>query len=124
MYSMPTGTQPSRLLNHAAVAFSAKEKLQCVVDYVENRGVRVVSMRGIGKATVGGSLHPSGQALDINQNGRNLTRPYVPREVSNEAADHCGVVSGARWHYADNGHWNLNVARARHRRSYRLASRH
>jgi hypothetical protein len=81
-------------------------------------------MRGIGKATVGGSLHPSGQALDINQDHRNVTHPYVPRHVSNSAADYCKVVSGARWHYADNGHWNLKVAHARHRHRNRLAYRH
>lgn len=107
----------------AKVALSAREELQCVVDYVEGHGVRIVSMRGIGKATVGGSLHPSGQALDINQDHRDVTHPYVPRHVSNAAADHCGVISGARWNNADNGHWNLKVAHGHHRHSYRVAYR-
>jgi len=106
----------------ARVALTAKEKLQCVVDYVESHGVHIVSLRGIGKATVSGSLHPSGRALDINQDGRNVTHPHVPRSVSNAAADHCGVISGARWRYADNGHFNLIVGQARGHH-YRLARR-
>lgn len=89
------------------VAPSARHALQCVIDYVEARGVRIKSMRGYGRGTVRASLHPSGRAIDINQTARNVTHPRVPRAVANAAADHCGVVSGARWGYADNGHWNL-----------------
>jgi len=89
------------------VAPSAQNKLQCVINYVEARGVTIKYMRGYGHGTVRHSLHPSGRALDINQTGRNRTRPHVPVSVSNGAADTCGVVSGARWNWADNGHWNL-----------------
>lgn len=89
------------------VAPPARAALQCVVDYVESHGVKIKYMRGYGSGTVRGSLHPSGRAIDINQTARNITRPAVPRAVSNAAADHCGVISGARWGYADNGHWNL-----------------
>lgn len=91
------------------VAPGARSALQCVVDYVEAHGVKIVSMRGYGHGTVRGSLHPSGRALDINQTDRDVTRPAVPRHVSNGAADKCGVTSGARWHDADNGHWNLTM---------------
>ena len=91
------------------VAPSARAALQCVVDYVEARGVRITAMRGYGAGTVRASLHPSGRAIDINQTHRNVTRPIVPRSVSNAAADKCGVISGARWGYADNGHWNLAI---------------
>lgn len=91
------------------VAPSARAALQCVVDFVERSGVRVKYMRGYGRGTVRASLHPSGRAIDINQYARNRTKPSVPRSVSNAAADHCGVISGARWGYADNGHWNLSV---------------
>lgn len=90
-----------------SVSPSAQRALQCVVDHVEASGVRIKYMRGIGRGTVRGSMHPSGNALDINQTGRNITRPVIPRSVSNAAADACGVISGARWGYADNGHWNL-----------------
>jgi len=69
--------------------------------------VRIKYMRGYGKGTVRGSLHPSGNAIDINQTHRDRTSPAVPRHVANAAADRCGVVSGARWGYADNGHWNM-----------------
>lgn len=86
---------------------SARAALQCVVNYVENAGVKIKFMRGYGAGTVRGSMHPGGRALDINQTARDVTRPRVPRSVSNAAADNCGVISGARWGYADNGHWNL-----------------
>jgi len=89
------------------VAPSAQRALQCVVDFVEAAGVRIKAMRGYGPGTVHGSLHPSGRALDINQVARNRTRPFVSPRIANAAADACGVVSGARWSYADNGHWNL-----------------
>lgn len=91
------------------VAPSARAALQCVVDAVEAAGVRIKSMRGYGAGTVRASLHPSGRAIDINQTARNVTHPHVPRAVSNAAADKCGVISGARWGYADNGHWNLSM---------------
>lgn len=86
---------------------SARAALQCVVDHVEAAGVRIKFMRGYGPGTVPGSQHPPGRAIDINQLARDVTRPSVPRHVSNTAADRCGVVSGARWSYRDNGHWNL-----------------
>ena len=89
------------------VASSARAALQCVVDHVEAAGVKIKYMRGVGRGTVRGSRHPAGFALDINQTARDVTRPHVPRAVSNAAADKCGVVSGARWSYSDNGHWNL-----------------
>jgi hypothetical protein len=89
------------------VATSARAALQCVVDYVEAAGVRIKFMRGVGPGTVKGSQHPGGRAIDINQHRRDVTYPKVPRKVSNAAADHCKVVSGARWKDADNGHWNL-----------------
>ena len=91
------------------VSPNAHTALQCVVDYVEAAGVRIKAMRGYGPGTVRASLHPSGRALDINQTDRDITIPHVPRLVSNAAADKCGVISGARWGYADNGHWNLAV---------------
>jgi hypothetical protein len=93
------------------VSPSARSALQCVVDYVESRGVKIKSMRGYGPGTVKRSLHPGGRAIDINQTARNRTSPVVPRAVANMAADACGVVSGARWSYADNGHWNLGRQR-------------
>jgi hypothetical protein len=87
--------------------------MQCVVDFVEQAGVKITAMRGYGRGTVRGSLHPSGRAIDINQYARDATRPQVPRQIANDAADKCGVVSGARWSYPDNGHWNLKSRYAR-----------
>lgn len=101
------------------VSPSARSALQCVVTYVEARGVKIKAMRGYGRGTVRGSLHPAGKALDINQTARDVTRPHVPRAISNAAADQCGVTSGARWHDADNGHWNLGKSRPSHEYSAR-----
>jgi hypothetical protein len=86
---------------------SAQSPFQCVIDYLESHGVKIKFMRGYGRASVQGSMHPAGKGLDINQTGRNITRPHVPASLSNAAADKCGVVSGARWRWKDNGHWNL-----------------
>lgn len=95
------------------VAPSAQPKLQCVVDYVEHRGVRITAMRGYGRGTVRHSLHPGGRALDINQTDRNITHPNVPRAVASAAGRACGVISGSDWSYADNGHWNLKTGHKR-----------
>jgi hypothetical protein len=100
-------TVTSRSGKSVRVAPEARQALQCVVDYVEAAGVRITAMRGFGAGTVKGSQHPGGRAIDINQHRRDVTYPKVPRKVSNAAADHCKVISGARWSYADNGHWNL-----------------
>ena len=103
------------------VAESARAAMQCVVDFVERAGVKIKYMRGFGAGTVRGSLHPSGQAIDINQYARNRTNPTVPAHVSNAAGDSCGVVSGARWGNADNGHWNLGTYAHRHSNETRTA---
>ena len=103
------------------VSPGARAALQCVVNYVEKAGVRIKAMRGYGAGTVAHSLHPSGQALDINQLGRGVTSPYVPGRVSNAAADKCGVVSGNRWANNDNGHWNLGHTASRHVRTIHVA---
>ncbi len=100
------------------VAPSARAALQCVVNYVERHGVRVRAMRGYGHGTVAASLHPSGQALDINQTARNVALG-VPRNVANAAGRVCGVVSGGTWRHADNGHWNVRT----HHRRYHMARR-
>jgi hypothetical protein len=104
------------------VAPSAQRALQCVVDYLEQHGVRITSMRGYGRGSVPASLHPSGRALDVNQYARDRVRPKVPRHISNAAADTCGVISGARWNNADNGHWNLPVTARRRAQEKALPS--
>lgn len=101
-----------------SVAPSAQGKLQCVVNYVESAGVRIAAMRGYGRGTVRASLHPSGRAMDINQTARDVTRPRVPRSVSNAAARECGVVTGNSWCNRDNGHWQVGGHDGCHRRHY------
>lgn len=86
---------------------SAVAKLQCVVNYVESAGVRIKYMRGYGRGTVRGSLHPSGRAIDINQYARGRTRPHINASVAAGATRTCGVVGGESWRNRDDGHWNL-----------------
>jgi hypothetical protein len=100
------------------VSPTARPKLQCVVDYIEGRGIRIAAMRGYGKGTVRASLHPSGQALDINQTGRDRTSPHIPVALANAAGLHCDVVSGGTWGNRDTGHWNM-AGRARYARQHR-----
>lgn len=110
----------SRSGKHAHVSAAAQPRLQCVVDFIEARGIRITAMRGYGRGTVRGSLHPSGQALDINQIGRDRTRPHIPVMIANAAGVQCNVISGGTWRARDSGHWNL--AGHRHTRT-RYANR-
>lgn len=104
---------------------AAQSALQCVVDYIERSGIPVKYMRGYGAGTVSASLHPSGNALDINQYARGRTRPHIPVSVANSAGDACGVVSGGRWTNNDAGHWNVGTyaGRHRHHRKIRMSRR-
>jgi hypothetical protein len=68
-----------------SVAARAQAALQCVVNHVESAGVRIVAMRGYGSGTVAHSLHPSGNALDINQTGRAYSARSTRRAGSGSA---------------------------------------
>jgi hypothetical protein len=91
----------------AHVATRAAHAFQCLVDRLEAAGYPIRFMGGWrAHGSVRGSLHPAGLALDVNQLARNRTRPAMP---SNEIAlaNSCGLVSGAQWHWADSGHFQL-----------------
>lgn len=111
----------------ARVAGRATGAFQCLVDALDRRGYPIHFMGGWrAHGSVRQSLHPAGLALDINQYGRNRTRPRMPRnEIA--LANGCGLVSGAQWANGDSGHFQLGgwsgrshyEARRRHHRHRR-----
>lgn len=88
------------------VAPGAAGPLQCVLDALQTRGYPVRFIRGHGRGSVRGSLHPSGHALDVNQTARGRTTPPMPSdEVALARA--CGAISGASWRNNDSGHFQV-----------------
>jgi hypothetical protein len=91
----------------ARVAPRATGAFQCLVSALDRQGYPIRFMGGWrAHGSVRNSLHPMGLALDINQYGRNRTRPRMP---SNEIAlaNSCGLISGAQWASGDSGHFQL-----------------
>jgi len=91
----------------AHVASGATAAFQCVINALEQVGYPVRFMGGwASSGHMRHSLHYQGLALDINQIGRNVTRPQMPaNEVA--LANGCGLTSGAQWRHADSGHFQL-----------------
>lgn len=85
---------------------AAAGPLQCLVSRLEATGYPVRFMRGYGRGSVRGSLHPAGMALDINQTHRGRTTPRMPSNEITLAAS-CGVISGAVWRNNDSGHFQV-----------------
>jgi hypothetical protein len=100
----------------AHVASRATGAFQCLVSALDRQGYPIRFMGGWrAHGSVRASLHPAGLALDINQQGRNITRPRMPgNEIA--LANSCGLISGAQWANADSGHFQLGgwSGRARH----------
>lgn len=91
----------------AHVAPRAADAFQCLISALDQQGYPIRFMGGYrAHGSVRHSLHPKGLALDINQYGRNRTRPRMP---SNEIAlaNKCGLISGAQWASSDSGHFQL-----------------
>jgi hypothetical protein len=86
-------------------------KFQCLIDWLDEQGFRIAAMTGFAQRPYGGSLHPIGGALDIDQAGRNyLTRGKRYPAGVNEAASRCGLLHGDRtaWpRYPDYGHFQV-----------------
>lgn len=107
---------------HVEVAGVAAGPLQCVLNALHAVGYPIRFIRGYGRGSVRGSLHPSGLALDVNQTSRGRTVPRMPHnEVS--LAEACGALSGAVWHNNDSGHFQIGgyagSARRRHHSRHR-----
>lgn len=100
----------------AHVASHATGAFQCLVSALDRQGYKIRFMGGWrAHGSVRASLHPAGLALDINQYGRNVTRPRMPHnEIA--LANSCGLISGAQWANADSGHFQLGgwSGRGRH----------
>jgi hypothetical protein len=95
----------------AHVAAHVAGAFQCVINKLESEGYPVKFMGGwASHGHIRHSLHYAGLALDINQIGRNVTRPRMPaNEVS--LANSCGLTSGAQWRHADSGHFQIATSR-------------
>jgi hypothetical protein len=108
----------------AHVANHATDAFQCLVSALDRQGYPIRFMGGWrAHGSVRASLHPAGLALDINQYGRNVTRPRMPHnEVA--LANSCGLVAGAQWANADSGHFQLGGWSGRGRHSARRHYRH
>lgn len=114
----------------AYVAKSATGAFQCMVNSLERVGYPIHSLGGFAHSGhIRHSLHYVGLALDINQIGRNVTRPSMP---SNEIqiANACGLISGRQWSRSpDSGHFQVggwagkgivhHHSKHRHRRRHR-----
>lgn len=105
----------------ARVAHRHTAKFQCLVDWLDEQGFRITAMGGIAPRPFGGSLHPIGAALDIDQASRNrLFRGKRFPEGTNAAASRCGLMHGDRtaWpNYPDYGHFQVaGVTRGNWRR--------
>jgi hypothetical protein len=108
----------------AYVAERATGAFQCVINSLEKEGYPVRFMGGFARSGhIRNSLHYSGLALDINQLGRNVTKPAMPRNEV-EIANGCGLISGAVWHHPDSGHFEIQGVSYRHHTKYRHRRRH
>lgn len=87
------------------VSDAMRKPAQCLIDGIERKGHRIRAMRGYGHGTVRHSLHPSGNAIDIDQYSRNVAR--LPR-YANAVARSCGLITGGDWKKRpDFGHFQL-----------------
>jgi D-alanyl-D-alanine carboxypeptidase len=114
----------------AYVAKSATGAFQCVVNSLEKVGYPVRFMGGFANSGhIRHSLHYVGLALDINQVGRNETKPAMPSNEI-EIANACGLISGRQWSRSpDSGHFQFggwagkgtehHHTKHRHRRRHR-----
>lgn len=98
--------------------------MTCVLRQLDALGVRIVPayLGGYGCRPYNRSWHPLGLAIDVNQHARNVTDPYIPPQLTVQAAEACGVTSGAVWRYSpDNGHFEMRSASrsVQSRRGYR-----
>lgn len=100
----------------AHVAPRAAGAFQCLVSALDRQGYPIHFMGGYrAHGSVRHSLHPMGLALDINQYGRNRTRPRMPSDEI-ALANSCGLISGAQWASGDSGHFQLGGWSGRERR--------
>lgn len=84
-------------------------RFQCIVNKLESAGYRIRFMGGYRHTKIAGtrtwSKHAIGNAIDINQTGRNRCVGGCPRMPS--AARTCGLFDGSQWRHPDAGHFEV-----------------
>jgi hypothetical protein len=85
-------------------------RFQCLVRGLESAGYHIDFMGGYRHSKIAGtgrwSKHAVGNALDINQVGRNRVTRRLPASAS-AIASRCGLYHGAGWQNADAGHFEV-----------------
>ncbi len=89
----------------ASVSIVARPHFVCLIDKLEATGYRIDFMGGYAERG-NSSAHPTGNALDINQTGRNVVTRRFPAGVS-QMASACGLIHGAMWSNPDQGHFEM-----------------
>lgn len=87
-------------------------KFQCIVNRIEAVGYRIRFMGGYRHTRIASrygrgqwSKHAIGNAIDINQTGRNRCVGGCPRMPA--AARACGLFDGSQWRHPDAGHFEV-----------------
>lgn len=90
----------------ASVSIAAKPHFVCLIEKLEATGYKIDFMGGYAERG-NSSAHPTGNALDINQTGRNVITRRLPAGVS-QMASACGLVHGGGWlSHPDQGHFEM-----------------
>ncbi len=89
----------------ASVSIVAKPHFVCLIEKLEAAGYKIDFMGGYAERG-NSSAHPTGNALDINQTGRNVVTRRFPAGVA-QMASACGLVHGAMWDRPDQGHFEM-----------------
>lgn len=89
-----------------SVSTVARPNFVCLLNKLEAVGYRIDFMGGYASRG-NSSAHPTGNALDINQTGRNVVTRRLPANV-NEIARECKLVHGGTWpNNPDQGHFEM-----------------
>lgn len=88
-----------------SVSLLALPHFQCLLTKLEAVGYRIDFMGGYAERG-NASAHPTGNALDINQTGRNRVTRRLPHEAT-AMAHGCGLEHGAVWSNPDTGHFEM-----------------
>jgi hypothetical protein len=88
-----------------SVSTVARPHFTCLIGKLEAAGYRIDFMGGYASRG-NASAHPTGNALDINQTGRNVVTRRLPPNATEMARD-CGLVHGAVWDRPDQGHFEM-----------------
>lgn len=90
----------------ASVSIVARPHFVCLIEKLEATGYKIDFMGGYAERG-NSSAHPTGNALDINQTGRNAITRRLPAGVS-QMASACGLVHGGGWlSHPDQGHFEM-----------------